>query len=858
MDNSRIGMVRQVKIDEEMRGAYLDYAMSVIVSRALPDARDGLKPVHRRILYAMWDMGIRPGTPYRKSARIVGEVLGKLHPHGDTSVYDAMVRLAQDFSMRYPLVDGQGNFGSLDGDPPAAMRYTEARMAHIAEELLTDIDAETVDFVPNFDDSLQEPTVLPGRLPNLLLNGTSGIAVGMATNIPPHNLGELAGAIDYIIGCMMDYEGDNPDAALDDISVDDLLVFVKGPDFPTGALMGGTELREVYATGRGRIIMRAKTNLEPMRENRFRIVVSEIPYQINKANVLERIADLVREGRLTGITDLRDESDRDGLRIVIELSKDAQPNLVLNRLFKYTQLQTGFYVQMLALVDAEPRTLPLKRALHIYIQHRENVIRRRSEYDLARARRRAHILEGLLKALAELDDIISTIRNADSAEVARTSLMDRFALTEEQAQAILDMQLRRLAALERQRIEDEYRQVLAQIEYLEDLLASRSKVLDLIRADLATLVEKYGDERRTIYSPEIDPDFDETDLIKDEAVLVSLSARGYIKRTSASIYRAQRRGGRGVMGMSTREEDVVEHIFAAGTLDYILFFTNQGKVYSLPTYQLPQYDRSGRGTPINSVIALEPLERVTATVAVPRFDDAEGYFVLCTRLGRIKRVHFSEFATVRPSGLIAMGLDENDELGWVRHSRGEDDIILVSHAGLAIRFAEDTVRVMGRPASGVNAMRLADDDRLIGADVIPADRVDESDLLLITERGFGKRVPVGEFRVQSRYGVGIRAIGTDIQRTGPIVGALITHDDDDITAITLNGIALRTRVEHINRYSRTAMGVKLMNLDKKDHVVSVARVERTEEDELYALDDAPEDGEIVEVMLPDDDDLEEA
>ncbi len=851
MDNSRIGVVRQVKIDEEMRGAYLDYAMSVIVSRALPDARDGLKPVHRRILYAMWDMGIRPGTPYRKSARIVGEVLGKLHPHGDTSVYDAMVRLAQDFSMRYPLVDGQGNFGSLDGDPPAAMRYTEARMARIAEELLADIDADTVDFAPNFDDSLQEPTVLPGRLPNLLLNGTSGIAVGMATNIPPHNLRELAEAINYIIERMIDLKDDQMDAAIDDVSVDELLQFIHGPDFPTGALMGGTELREVYATGKGRIIMRARTEVEPFRDNRFRVAVSEIPYQVNKANVLERIAELVREGRLTGITDLRDESDRDGLRIVIELSRDAQPKLVLNRLFKFTQLQTGFYVQMLALVDGEPRTLPLKRALHIYIQHRETVIRRRSEYELARARRRSHILEGLLQALAKLDDIIATIRNADSADEARAELVNRFALSEDQAQAILDMQLRRLAALERQRIEDEYNQIRTQIEYLEDLLASRAKILHLIQTDLAELVEKYGDERRTIYSPEIDPDFDETDLIKDEAVLISLSARGYIKRTPASIYRAQRRGGRGVTGMATREEDVVEHIFSAGTLDHILFFTNRGKVFKLPAYQLPQYDRSGRGMPINSLLALEPLERITATLPVPTFEEDEGYFTLITRFGRIKRVDFSDFAAVRPSGLIAMSLEDGDELGWVRHTSGQDEIILVTHAGQAIRFHEREVRVMGRPAAGVNAIRLTDDDRLAGADVIPPGTEDYSDLLIITEKGFGKRTLVAEFRPQSRYGAGLRAIGQSNARTGPIIGALIAEDEDDITAITLNGIALRTSVADINRYSRMAMGVKLMNLDDKDRIVSVARVEHDPEGDLLPPDDEP--GDVIDIIQPGED-----
>jgi len=823
MDN--IGLVRQVKIDEEMRGAYLDYAMSVIVSRALPDARDGLKPVHRRILFAMWDMGIRGGTAYRKSARIVGEVLGKLHPHGDTSVYDAMVRMAQDFSMRYPLVDGQGNFGSLDGDPPAAMRYTEARMARIAEELLIDIDSDTVDFTPNFDDSLEEPLVLPARLPNLLLNGTSGIAVGMATNIPPHNLNELAGAINYLIEKMIAWEGENMDDGIEDVTVDELMEFVKGPDFPTGALMGGTELREVYATGKGRIIMRARCEVETTNKDRFRIIVTEIPYQVNKASTMERIAELVHEGRLDGIRDLRDESDRRGLRVVIELSKDAQPNLVLNRLYKYTQLQTAFYVQMLALVDGEPRTLSLKKALHIYIQHRQDVIRRRSEFELGKARARAHILEGLLIALANLDDIINTIRQADSAESARSQLMERFSLTQEQAQAILDLQLRRLAALERQRIEDEYRQVREFIAYLEDLLASPPKVLRLIQTDLADLVEKFGDERRTVFSPEIDPDFDETDLILDEEVLISLTAKGYIKTTPSHIYRAQRRGGKGVMGITRRDEDEVTKIFSAGTLDHILFFTNRGKVYSLRTYQLPQYDRSGKGTPLASVIALDPIERVTAALVVPNFDDQQGFFTLCTKYGRIKRVNFSEFAAVRPSGLIAMGLEDDDELGWVSHTSGQDDVIMVTRQGKSIRFPEDEVRVMGRPAAGVNAIRLQSGDTLTGMDIITPD-TQHLDLLIITENGYGKRTPLEEFRQQGRFGMGVRAIDEDhLSRTGEIVCAIVVSDEHDITAITLHGIALRTTINSINRYGRMAMGVNVMNMVDEDVIVSVAMVE---------------------------------
>jgi len=842
MDN--IGLVRQVKIDEEMRGAYLDYAMSVIVARALPDARDGLKPVHRRILYAMWDMGIRANTSYRKSARIVGEVLGKLHPHGDSSVYDAMVRMAQDFSMRYPLVDGQGNFGSLDGDPAAAMRYTEARMAKIAEELLTDIDSDTVDFAPNFDDSLEEPTVLPGKLPNLLLNGSSGIAVGMATNIPPHNLRELVDALHFMIDRMVAHDSsDNLDDALTDITVDDLMQFVTGPDFPTGALMGGSELREVYATGKGRVFMRARADIETDKQGRFKIVVTEIPYQVNKANTLERIAELVREGRLTEIRDLRDESDRNGLRVVVELTKDAVPNLVLNRLFKYTNLQSTFSVQMLALVDNEPRLLSLKRALHIYLQHRQVVIRRRSEYELAKARARAHILEGLLAALANLDDIIATIRGADSADDARTQLTTRFTLTMEQAQAILDMQLRRLAALERQRIEDEYKQVKSYIEYLEDLLQSPAKILGLVKDDLNELAEKYGDERRTQFAPDLDPDFDETDLIKDEQVLISVTQRGYIKRTPVSIYRSQKRGGRGVMGMGMKDEDVIDQIFSAGTLDNILFFTNRGRVYNLMTYQLPQYDRTGRGSPIHSLMMLQPTEYVTAALVIPDFD-TDGYFTLCTQNGRIKRVQFQDFAAVRPSGIIAMSLDGDDELGWVRHTSGDHEMLLITRNGQAIRFPETEVRVMGRQAGGVNAIRLGEGDVVTAMDAIEANTPD--DILIITEKGYGKRTPISDFRTQGRYGQGVKAMGDNWQKTGPIIGARVVQGDEDVTAMTVNGITLRTPIEHISQYSRVASGVKVMNIDDDDSVVSIAVLKadpQADEDDEDMMIESVVDGE---------------
>ena len=604
-----IGSVKHVDIDDQMRAAYLDYAMSVIVSRALPDARDGLKPVHRRILYAMHDMGIRSNSPYRKSARIVGEVLGKYHPHSDAAVYDAMARMAQDFSMRYTLVDGQGNFGSVDGDAPAAMRYTEARLARLAEEMLADIDKDTVDFTDNFDGSLQEPLFLPGRAPNLLLNGASGIAVGMATNVPPHNLKELAGAINYMI--------DHFDS-VEDIPLENLVNYMPGPDFPTGGVIVGNEgILQTYSTGRGRIVLRGLAHIEEMRGNRYRIVITEIPYQVNKTTLIERIADLARSGRLDDISDLRDESDRRGMSIIIELKRTAQPKKVLNQLYKYTPLQTTFGAQMLALVKGEPRLLNLKRTLQIFIEHRNEVVTRRTKFDLNKARERAHILEGLLQALRYLDEVIDTIRKSRDAEIAKTRLIQRFDLSERQAQAILDMQLRRLAALERQKIEDDYQELLKQIAYFEDLLLNPKKILDLIKQDMDELVERYGDERRTHIAPDASEEFSEEDLIPDEAILISITEQGYIKRMAAKTFRAQQRGGRGVTGHATKEEDEVLYMFPARTLDTILFFSDRGKIYSEKAYQIPDADRTARGIPIVNVLALSPDETITAAVAVP-------------------------------------------------------------------------------------------------------------------------------------------------------------------------------------------------------------------------------------------------
>lgn len=804
-----IGTVKPVDIENEMKVAYLDYAMSVIVARALPDARDGLKPVHRRILYAMHDMGLRHTTPYKKSARIVGEVLGKYHPHGDSAVYDAMVRMAQDFAMRYPLVDGQGNFGSVDGDSPAAMRYTEARLAKIAQEMLADIDKDTVDWSDNFDGSMQEPQVLPARLPNLLLNGTSGIAVGMATNIPPHNLTEICDALIYLID-----HYDN----VDDVTVEDLMEFVKGPDFPTGAnLIGREGLLNAYATGKGRVTMRASARIEEMKGNRHRIVVSEIPYQVNKASLLERIADLVRAGRLKDIADLRDESDRAGLSIVIELKRGAQPKQVLNQLFKHTPLQSTFGINMLALLDGEPRLLPLRRALTAYIEHRREVITRRTQFDLDKARRRAHILEGLRIALANLDAIIQTIRQSQDADTARAGLMEKFGLSQVQAQAILDMQLRRLAALERQKIEEEYQEVMKTIAYLEDLLASPHKILALIKDDLHDLKENYGDARRTRILIDATDEFDEEDLVKQEQVLVSITERGYIKRVPSKTYRSQGRGGRGVMGMTTRDEDEVEFLFAANTLDTILYFTDKGKVYSEKAYRIPDASRTAKGVSIVNLINLSPGEKITATVAVPDFDQAE-YLIMLTRKGRIKRTNLSEFESVRPSGLIALLLDDDDELGWVKLTEGNNQIVCVSRSGQAIRFDENDVRAMGRAAAGVGAMRLRPGDEIRGMDIVDPN----DDLLVVTEKGFAKRTPLAEYNLQKRNGSGVRTLASNLKRTGGIIAARVVSNEGDLTIISRDGMVLRTAIKHISTLGRATQGVRVMNLKGDDVVASVA------------------------------------
>lgn len=825
-----IGTVNAIDINKEMRSAYLDYAMSVIVARALPDARDGLKPVHRRILYAMYDMGIRPNSPHRKSARIVGEVLGKYHPHGDQTVYDAMVRMAQEFSLRYMLVDGQGNFGSVDGDSAAAMRYTEARLARIAMELLEDIDKNTIDFDENFDGSLEEPAVLPSRLPNLLINGGSGIAVGMSTNIPPHNLGEVCDAIAHMI--------DRQDE-LDAVTLDDLMQFVKGPDFPTGGLIIGTEgIRSAYATGRGRVIMRAVAEIEDMpgRAGRHRINITEIPYQVNKANQIERIAELVNQGKITDISDLRDESDRQGISIIVELKRGTQPKKVLNQLFKHTALQQTFGVQMLALVDREPRLLSLKRALQIYIEHRVDVLTRRTQFELDKALHRQHILEGLLIALGHLDEVIDTIRKSADADVAHSQLMSRFGLTEVQATAILDMQLRRLAALERQKLEDEYKEISKHVEYLRSLLADKKKILALIKDDVVELKEKYGDERRSQIAFGLAADLNMEDMVQDEDVLISITQRGYIKRTPVAAYRVQARGGRGTIGMSTRDEDQLEHLFAAGSLNHILFFSDRGKVYSERAFEIPEYDRTAKGTSLMSILPLMPEEKITVALPVHSFAEAE-YLTLITKKGRIKRVGVNAFENVRTSGLIAISLGEDDALGWVTMTEGSQDLLLVSEQGQGIRFSEEDVRSVGRIAAGVHAMRFDEDDQLTGADVVVPGR----DLLLITEKGYGKRTPLTEYRRQSRYGKGVRAMMLS-NLTGKIVSARVVEEDDEVTFISASGIILRTSVDTISRQGRFSRGVTVMDLKPGDAIVSVAIVREGHLSKVE--DDNPEDGQI--------------
>ncbi|HEY60440.1 MAG TPA: DNA gyrase subunit A [Anaerolineae bacterium] len=809
-----IGTVKRVDIDQEMRNSYIDYAMSVIVARALPDARDGLKPVHRRILYAMVDMGLRSNTAHKKSARIVGEVLGKYHPHGDMAIYDAMARMAQDFSMRYLLVDGQGNFGSIDGDPPAAMRYTEARVTAMAEEMLADIDKNTVDFVDNFDGSLQEPSVLPASLPGLLLNGASGIAVGMATNIPPHNLGEVFQALLYMIN-----NQDSPE----NITVEELMRYIPGPDFPTGGIIVGNEgIRHAYSTGKGKIMLQGKAQVEEIRGGRYAIRITEIPYQVNKTSLIERIAELVRSGQLSEISDLRDESDRTGMRIIIELKRRSQPKRVLNRLYKFTQLQSTFGINILALVNSEPRLLSLKHSLQIFIDHRHEVITRRSQYELDKAKQRAHILKGLLIALANLDEVIATIKKSPDANTAKHRLIERFKLTEIQAQAILDMQLRRLAALERQKIEDEYKDLQERIANLMDLLAHPKKILGIIRQGLEKLNEKYRDPRRTHIIEGGVEDITEEDLVSDVPALVTITRQGYIKRVSPSVYRTQGRGGRGVIGQAIKEEDEVDMLIPCRALYNLLFFSDRGKVYSERVYEIPETKRTGKGIPLANLIALEPGENITAALAVSDFKSAK-FITFATVNGIMKRVALSEFASVRPSGLIAIGLEEGDELGWVRLTSGKDEIILVTANGRAIRIKEEDVRVTGRPGRGVIGIRFKDEDRLASMEVVEPD----CSLLVVTENGYGKRTSLGEYRIQGRGTQGSATINRKyLKAIGKIASAKVVQEDDQLTLISNNGILIRLKVKDISRSGRVTKGARLMNLDTGDSVSSIARIKK--------------------------------
>ncbi|NBD35184.1 MAG: DNA gyrase subunit A [Chloroflexi bacterium] len=826
---NKIGTIKYVEIQKEMRSAYLDYAMSVIVARALPDARDGLKPVQRRILYAMYDMGIRPNSAHKKSARIVGEVLGKYHPHGDTAVYDAMARMAQDFSVRYMLVDGQGNFGSIDGDSPAAMRYTEARLAPISMEMLTDIEKETVDWVDNFDGSLQEPQVLPARLPNLLVNGTSGIAVGMATNIPPHNLGEVVDGLVYLI--------DNWDRQ-EEIGVERLMEYIKGPDFPTGGnILGQDSTIKAYATGRGKVVMRAEAKIEEMRGNRFRIVITEIPYQVNKTSLIERIALLVRSDRLEEITDLRDESDRTGLRIIIELKRGAQPQKALNRLYKHTPLQSTFGIQLLALVDGVPRVLPLKRMLQIFLDHRIDVLVRRTQFELNRAQARAHILEGLLIALDHLDAVIKTIRESPDVDIAREQLIARFGLSEAQAQAILDMRLRRLTGLEREKLESEYADLLKSIDYLEGLLASPHQQRSVIREDLLEVRERYNDPRRSRIFPELDASLDLEDLIAKEDVLVSLTQRGYIKRVPWTVFRAQRRGGRGVIGMSTGDEDEITTLISANSHDTLLFFTDKGKVYQEKVYHIPEAGRTAKGSLLAGIIEIKAEERVTAVLAVSDFDEAQ-YFMLVTKQGRAKRVAINEFDSVRPSGIIAIRLYQGDELGWVRLTQGDDDVILATEQGQGIRFNEQDVRPMGRTAAGVIGIRLDDGDCLTVAEVVEPG----ASLFLASLHGYGRCTSLEEFRAQGRGGKGVRAYRVT-RETGPVVDGRVVQDEDEITLMSEVGIIIRTRVERVPKMGRYSRGVKMMDLKDGDRVASVARLFNNDEEDEEEADQDEANGE---------------
>ncbi|RYM04706.1 DNA gyrase subunit A [Sporolactobacillus sp. THM7-7] len=808
-DESR---VRPVDISHEMRNSFLDYAMSVIVSRALPDVRDGLKPVHRRILYAMNELGITSDKPHKKSARIVGEVIGKYHPHGDAAVYESMVRMAQNFSTRYELVDGHGNFGSVDGDPAAAMRYTEARMSKISMEMVRDIRKDTIDFNPNYDGSEEEPAVLPSRFPNLLVNGASGIAVGMATNIPPHQLGEV---IDAVLALTK-----NPD-----VTIDELMQFIPGPDFPTGGLIMGREgIKRAYRSGRGSIIVRAKVEIEQHESGKESIIVTELPYQVNKAKLIERIASLVKEKKVDGITDLRDESDRRGMRVVIEVRRDANAHVLLNNLYKHTGLQTSFGINLLALVNGRPRVLTLKECLKHYLDHQETVIRRRTSFDLKKAEARAHILEGLRIALDHLDAVITLIRHSKTADIARSGLMENFNLTEEQAQAILDMRLQRLTGLEREKIEQEYADLIKKIAELKAILADEQKVLHIIRKELSEIKEKYNDSRRTEITVGSDLFADE-DLIEREDIVITVTHQGYVKRMPVATYKSQNRGGRGIQGMGTNENDFVEHLFQTSTHHYVLFFTNKGRVYHLKGYEIPELGRTAKGIPIINLIQIEKDEFITAFFPIEDFDD-EHYLVFQTKKGIMKRSLLSDYSNIRKVGLFAITVREGDELIAVRLTDGHRDLIVGTKKGMSIRFNENDVRPMGRMASGVKAITLESGDEVVGIGILDKD----SDVLIVTENGFGKRTACEDYRIQTRGGKGLKTCNIT-ERNGEMVALRTVKADEDIMIVTAKGVIIRMPVSGISKLGRNTMGVTLIRVDEGDSIASVAGIRNNEEED---------------------------
>ncbi|PEZ04378.1 DNA gyrase subunit A [Bacillus sp. AFS018417] len=822
-DNQQQGRIREINISQEMRTSFLDYAMSVIVSRALPDVRDGLKPVHRRILYAMNDLGITADKAYKKSARIVGEVIGKYHPHGDVAVYETMVRMAQDFSQRYMLVNGHGNFGSVDGDSAAAMRYTEAKMSKISMELLRDITKNTIDYQDNYDGSEREPIVLPARFPNLLVNGATGIAVGMATNIPPHQLGEV---IDGVLAL-----SHNPE-----ITIAELMEYIHGPDFPTaGQILGRSGIRRAYETGRGTVILRARVEIEEKANGKQSIIVTELPYQVNKARLIEKIAELVREKKIDGITDLRDESDRNGMRIVMELRRDANANVLLNNLYKHTALQTSFGINMLSLVNGEPKVLNLKECLYHYLDHQKVVIRRRTAYELEKAEARAHILEGLRIALDHLDEVITLIRNSKTADIAKQGLMERFGLSEKQAQAILDMRLQRLTGLEREKIEQEYQELLALIAELKAILADEEKVLEIIREELTEVKDRFNDTRRSEITIGGMEAIEDEDLIPEQNIVITLTHNGYVKRLPASTYKTQNRGGRGVQGMGTNNDDFVEHLLTTSTHDHILFFTNKGKVYRTKGYEIPEYSRTAKGIPIINLLEVDKDEWVNAIIPIREFSD-DHYLFFTTKQGIAKRTPLSSFANIRNNGLIAISLREDDEVISVRLTTGEKDMIVGTSNGMLIRFHEQDVRSMGRNAAGVKAITLGEEDQVVGMEIVE----EEMDVLIVTKNGYGKRTPVEEYRLQSRGGKGLKTCNiTD--KNGKLIAVKSVNGEEDIMLITAAGVLIRMPVDQISQMGRNTQGVRLIRLEGEQEVATVAKTQKEDEEDIQEDQESSEE-----------------